>query len=112
MRVQISQMELDILKLLKNDKNLRKAGWRVEWQKPYCLLETTPDFTLTKGERRIGLYLDGEKAHRNRQLRDEKLRDMLQKRKGVTPLSISYPYHSDVWVERVFKQIKEALKEN
>jgi len=109
MHPQISQMELSILKKIKTDKDLREAGWRVEWLKPYCLVQTTPDFTLTKGEQRIGLYLDGEKVHRNRQLRDEELRDLLQQRKGVKPLSISYPRYSETEVERVFKQIKEAL---
>ena len=112
MQPQTSRMELEILKRLKTDKTIREAGWRIEFQKPFCLVSTTPDFYLTKGDLRIGLYLDGEKVHRNRQVRDEELRTMLEQKKRVKPLVISYPYYSEAWEERVWGQIKEALKEN
>lgn len=109
MHPQTSKMDWAIYQRLKIDRDIREAGWKIEWQKPYCLVQTKPEFTLTKGDVKIGVYLDGEKAHRNRQLRDEELRDLLERRKGVKPLSISYPYHSDAWELRVWNQIKEAL---
>lgn len=109
MRNQISKMDWQIYLRLKTDTDIRAAGWKIEWQKPYCLVTTTPEFTLSKGDVKIGPYLDGEAAHKNRQERDEELRALLQKRHGVKPLSIMYKRYSKAEEDRIFKQIKEAL---
>jgi len=108
MHPQISRMDMAILLKFKTDPTIKAAGWKVEFQRTICLVPTTPDFIVTKGDTQIGLYLDGEQVHKKRQERDEWLRGMLE-RKGVTPFAISYPDTSDAWVERVWKQIKEAL---
>jgi len=109
MQNQVSKMDWMIYQRLKVDVDIRDAGWRIEWQKPYCLLQTTPEFTLAKGDVKIGVYLDGEKVHLNKQLRDEEVRDLLEKRKGVKPLSLSYPRWSQSEEDRIFKQIKGEM---
>jgi len=109
MRNQVSKMDWNVYLRLKVDKDIRVAGWKIEWQKPYCLLQTTPEFTLTKGDVKIGPYLDGEKAHKNKRDRDEELREMLWQRHKVKPLPISYKRWSQKDEDRIFKQIKEAL---
>jgi len=109
MRNQVSKMDWQIYLRLKVDTDIRAAGWKIEWQKPYCLLQTTPEFTLTKGDVKIGPYLDGEEAHKNRRDRDEELREMLWQRHKVKPLPIPYRRWSQSEEDRIFKQIKEAL---
>ena len=112
MHPRTSRMEVELLKLLSSDKELREAGWHMWFQKPFCLVKTTPDFYLAKGDVAIGVYIDGEKVHLNKQLRDQELRDLLWQKRHVKPLAFSYPTYSEAWRDRLFKQIKEALKEN
>lgn len=109
MHPQTSKMDWAIYERLKVDRAIRASGWKIEWQKPYCLLQTIPEFTLSKAERQLGVYLDAEFTHKNRQLRDEELRRMLKKRRGITPLSITYKRFSLAEQDRVYNLIKEAI---
>lgn len=109
MKQPVSKMDEAILLRLKADKDLVAAGWKIEFQKPFCLVTTTPDLCLTKGDMKIAVYLDGETAHKSRGDRDVELRDLLEKRKGVKPMGITYSQYSKGEEDRIFKKIKEVL---
>lgn len=74
---------------------------------PFCLVSTKPDlFFPTKG---IAVYLDGP-VHKNRTDRDEELREKLAKRHNLKVISIEYKSFSKAEVDRVWKEIQEAIE--
>jgi very-short-patch-repair endonuclease len=61
---------------------------RFETQKQFCLQSTKPDFYFA--DVNLAVYLDGEQVHRNREQKDQELRDKLEERYGCTVRSYSY----------------------
>jgi len=103
MQVPVSRMDEAVL------VELQRLGIPFEAQKEFCLQSTTPDVYLPN--KRIAIYLDGEKVHRKRDERDEALRELLTKRYGIRVISIPYKRFSKSELKRVIEKIKEAVKE-
>ena len=102
MAPQISQMETFIAKAL------TAKAMSFESQKLFCLQATTPDFWFPK--QNLACYLDGLNVHRNRQDKDELLRELLTKRHGVRVLSITYEGTDQTEQDRVLAEITEAIQ--
>ena len=102
MAPQISQMETLIAKAL------TAKAVSFESQKLFCLQATTPDFWFPK--QNLACYLDGLDVHRNRQDKDELLRELLTKRHGVRVLSITYEGTGQTEQDRVLAEITEAVQ--
>jgi len=88
---------------------LQKRGVNCEFQREFCILSTIPEIYLP--EKRIAVYLDGEKVHAKRKDRDEVLRELLSKRYGIKVLSIPYKRFSKREVERIVNEILKVIKE-
>ena len=102
MAPQVSQMETLIAKAL----TAKEVSF--ESQKLFCLQSTRPDFWFPK--QNLACYLDGLNVHRNRQDKDELLRELLTKRHGVRVLSITYEGTGEAEQDRVLAQITEAVQ--
>jgi hypothetical protein len=94
---------------------LQNAGIRVETDREFCLLSTTPDHFISGFvnvqkllETPIAIYLDGP-VHLGNEDRDEQLRDLLTKRHHIHVISIPYKGDSQREEDRVFSLIMEAL---
>lgn len=98
MHPQHSKMEQELL--------LKLQGSGAMTDKLFCLQSTTPDFYFPK--QKLAIYVDGP-VHKGKEERDSRLRDLLTKRHEVRVVSIPYESFTKQEVERVFKQIKEAL---
>lgn len=96
-----SKMEMDVLLALTRER-LHPCT-----DKSFCVVSTVPDFYFP--ERKLAVYLDGEKVHLKRQDKDERLRTLLRKRHGVKVLSIMYNGNSKRKTREIVEQIKEAL---
>ena len=97
-----SRIEMDIL------EQLNHAGLFPETDKHFCVLSTTPDFYFA--DKRLAVYVDGEQVHRNREERDDYLRQLLAKRHGVTVLTFPYKRRSKKAMRKIVEQIKEWMK--
>ena len=71
---------------------------------------TIPDFDFREVELRLEVYVDGEKAHRKRQHRDEQIRQALLEQYMVDVLSITYRGNSKREKSRVLNKILEAVE--
>ena len=101
MHPQISEMDQAVL------IELQKRGIRCEFQRAFWLQKTTPDIFLT--EHNTAIYLDGGEAHKNKEERDEALREQLEKIHDVRVLSLSYEHYSESEKERIVQAILGAL---
>ena len=97
-----SRIETDIL------EELNLSGLFPETDKHFCVLSTTPDFYFA--DKNLAVYVDGEQVHRNRQERDDNLRQLLTKRHGVTVLTFPYKRRSKRVRQKIVEQIKEWMK--
>ena len=109
MHPSVSKMDEAIYLKLQQSKKLRELGYRVVFQKPYIL--TTSDVTLEKPGKEIPVFLDNIEIHKNRRERDKEIRGFLARRESVTPLSRDYERFSEKEIERLFKEIMEALQQ-
>ena len=101
MRPHVSKMEIFI------QGRLYKNNIPFEPNRPFCLQSTEPDlFFPTKG---IVIYLDGP-VHRGREDRDAELREQLAKRHNIKVVAIEYKTFSKAEVERVWKEVQEAIE--
>jgi len=88
---------------------LQKRGVNCLFQREFCVQSTVPDIYIP--QKRIAIYLDGEKVHAKREDRDEALRELLTKRYGIKVLSIPYKRFSKREVERIVNEILKVIKE-
>ena len=102
MHPQHSRMEEDVFLALYANGVLPRRDEK------FPIQTTTPDFYFP--EKRLAVYLDGEKVHFKRQDRDETIRELLRKRHKVKVLSITYKGNSERERQRILKLILEALK--
>jgi len=75
----------------------------------FCVVHTKPDFYFPQVN--LGVYLDGEKVHMKREGKDERLRELLQKRHGIKSIAIVYKDNSKVTEDEIFKQILSAVSD-
>jgi len=102
MHPQHSRMEWDVY------DSLNQAGLFPETDKHFCLLTTIPDFYFAS--KKLAVYLDGEAVHKKREERDSYLRDLLEKRYGMTVLTIPYKRRTKKRRLEIVQEIVEALK--
>jgi very-short-patch-repair endonuclease len=101
MHPEVSKMELEI------QKRLSKSRINYFSNHPFCLLTTVPDLYFP--EKGIAIYLDGP-VHKGKEGRDEDLREKLATRHNIKVISIEYRSYSKSEVERVWKEIQEAIE--
>lgn len=107
----ISKMDEAVFLILKQNEDLRNAGWKFQFQKPYCLLEVVSDVTATRGDVEQPLFFDGE-VHFGREERDEANRELLVRRLGI-PEVLAFTYegaYSDAKRDEIVAKIVEMLK--
>jgi len=110
MAPQVSKMDEAMLVRLQQNLELREQGWRIIFQKHYCLAETISDVTLVKGDREILVYFDSP-LHEKRRDKDESLREMARTRLGVETLPLDFKTDAVKEQELLEQQIMEAVKE-
>ena len=88
---------------------LQQASVRpVVTDRPFCIKKTIPDLYFPT--KHLAIYLDHPATHKNRELKDEKLRTALAKQHGLTVKSIEYTSFTEKEVDRVFVLVKEAYE--
>jgi len=106
----ISKMDEAVYLALQQDEALRKAGWKFEFQKRYCVKRVKSDVTATRGDVVKPLFLDGE-VHKGKEDRDEANRTMLARRLRI-PEVLAFTYegaYSDAKRDEIVAKIKETL---
>jgi very-short-patch-repair endonuclease len=88
-------------------KALKARGVKAEFQRPFCVLSTTPDIYIP--EKRLAIYIDGVQVHVKRQEKDEALRELLAKRHGLKVVSIPYERYSQKEKERILEEILKFI---
>jgi len=73
----------------------------------FCIAKTIPDFYFV--DLRLALYLDGP-VHKNKEERDDYLREKLTERYGLRVASIPYKGTSDKELDRVFQKAMEVIR--
>lgn len=106
MQPAVSIMDQHTYYRLKQDKEIRDAGWEVTFQKPYIL--TTSDVTLEKPGVEIPIFLDLIELHQKREDRDSQIRGFLLRREKIKEvLSLPYKNLTKAEKDRVFQEIKQ-----
>lgn len=100
MHPQHSKMEQALL------VKLHQADIHPVRDREFCLQSTTPDFYFPQLDKAI--YIDGP-VHKNREARDDKIRETLASRHELDIVSIKYEEATDKEVNRVFQQIREEV---
>jgi hypothetical protein len=108
----ISKMDEQVYLVLQNNKVLRDAGWKFEFQKHYCLKEVISDTTATKGDVEKPLFFDGD-VHIGKEDRDDVNRGLLARRlKSAEVLTFAYSgEYSDVKRDMMASKIEKSLLE-
>ena len=102
MTPQVSKMEEAVL------VKLEQKGLHPEVQKEFCLRSTRPDYYFP--QQNLAIFLDGP-VHKGREDRDEAIRELLQRRCGVTPLGIAYEGTSQAELDEIVNKIVEATEQ-
>lgn len=109
MQPRVSKMDEAMLIRLQNNEALRKAGWRVEFQKPRTKILCVSDVTLInpEGRREIDVFFDHAETHKNKQFEDESHRQEAAALHNIEYLPL--PYHAVTETEKARLE-KEVLK--
>ena len=110
MQAPVSKMDEAIYLRLQANEKLREEGWKIVFQKRYCITEIISDVTLKKGDREIACFFDNEYIHRNRQERDELNRQKAADRHGITVLPLPYKSFNKTEEDQILNRIVEATK--
>lgn len=108
----ISKMDEEVYLALQNNKVLRDAGWKFEFQKHYCLKEVISDTTATRNDVEKPLFFDGD-VHIGKEDRDEANRALLARRlKSAEVLTFAYSGdYSDAKRDMMASKIEKSLLE-
>lgn len=93
----MSRMEEEVL------ISLQARGYHPMINKSYCLEDTRPDESFE--QEGIMVYFDGEQVHKNRQEKDQVLREKLEKRYRFKVLSFPYKRYSDSKKDEIVEAI-------
>jgi len=102
MHPEVSRMEFEVV------TELMAEGLPLEMDREFCLESTTPDAYHPK--KNLAIYIDGP-VHKGREERDERLRELLWKRYGITPIAIKYDRYSKEKKEQIKREIRKILAE-
>jgi len=102
MKAPISKMELEVI------TELMAEGLSLEMNREFCLESTIPD--AYHSDKNLAIFIDGE-VHMGKEDRDERLRELLQKRYGCKILVVRYKEYSKLAKEEIKQKIKEAISE-
>jgi very-short-patch-repair endonuclease len=97
-----SKMEERVLSLL-----VDKGIHNIVQDRHFCVKETVPDFYFP--DKNLAVYLDFEETHKNRQDKDEQLREWLTKCHGIRVQSLPYDTVSQKETDRLVKAILEEV---
>ncbi len=95
----MSNLEIELLGLLNN------RGFFPMTDIEIPLVSTTPDFLFL--DERAAFYLDGDITHKNREQKDNELREMLRKRKNFKVFS--YEYHAPASKSRRLEILNDII---
>lgn len=108
----VSTMDRLMLVRLQNNQALKDAGWHVEFQKHYVVLELVSDVTLTNGVRELPFFWDGIEIHKaDKADRDETNRALLRKHHPELEVkSVAYKGNSEKEQLRLEQFVLEAVE--
>jgi len=88
-------------------KKLSEKGVNFLTDQEFCVVKTRPDFYFPDAN--LALYLDGERVHRDRVHKDDKLRNEFKRNTGIDPLGLTYKDTTQKSKDEVLAQIMEAI---
>jgi len=111
MHPKVSKMDTAMLVRLQNNEELRKLGWRIEFQKPRTKVICISDVTLIdRFGKEIDVYFDFVETHKNSEVEDDFRRQEAARIHKVEVIPLLYDAVTETEERRLEKAIVEQLK--
>jgi len=111
MHPKVSKMDTAMLVRLQNNEELRKLGWRIEFQKPRTKVICISDVTLIdRFGKEIDVYFDFVETHKNSEVEDDFRRQEAARIHKVEVIPLLYDAVTETEERRLETAIVEQLK--
>jgi ParB/RepB/Spo0J family partition protein len=111
MHPKVSKMDTAMLIRLQNNEELKKLGWRVEFQKPRTKIICISDVTLIdRFGKEIDVYFDYTETHKDSQVEDDFARQEAARIHKIEVIPLLYDAVTETEECRLEKTIVEQLK--